>query len=324
MKNEIFVVYDCLNNYCNDYFLQIISKAHSLAEKLEAKVTVFCFGDDNKEDFEKIHSYGADKINRYIIKDINSSIITDILSDYIKYNLPKMIMFTDSEMGRCIASSISIRFNSGLTADCINIFADENKVITFQRAAMNASLIANIKTQNSLFDLCTVKKNIFEKKIIDNKKNLEVNSYDYSNYKYKKNYDILELVDKKIKKDNSNIHAAKVVIGVGRGIKNKENYNKLLEIAKKVNAEIIGTRAAVEEGFMDESRQVGQSGETISPDIYIALGISGASQHIVGIKNTKIIAAVNIDENAPIFNYADYVIIEDLEKLLNEIYKLVC
>ncbi|MBE6048596.1 MAG: electron transfer flavoprotein subunit alpha/FixB family protein [Clostridium sp.] len=321
MKDEILVINDCINSYCIDYFLQIVSKARSLADQLNCKVTVFCFGDGNIDEFEKLHLYGADKIIRCEVTDINAKMISNILEDYIKDITPRMIMFTDSEIGRASASFISIRFKSGLTADCINIFIDEDSKITFERAAMNSSLIANIKTKNSMFDLCTIKKNVFEKQLIERSNSLEVQVLDYKTCKIEKQFEIIEILEENIDKKKVDLNNAQIIIGIGRGIKN--NYEKVEKLAQKLNAEIIGTRAVVEEGIIDESRQVGQSGQTISPDIYLALGISGASQHIVGVKNAKIIIAVNMDENAPIFNYADYVIVDDVEKILNEILKLV-
>ncbi len=239
----------------------------------------------------------------------------------IKEKQPSLLMFLDNQFAKVVAASLSSRFESGLTADCIDVELDEYGKFIFSRAALNDTVVARIKCINSNFQMCTIKKNsipIPEAKL----ENVcgKIEKFDIK-IDDELNNSSIEIIERVIRKDENKIdlNSAKVVLAVGRGVKSLETVSLIKKIAKKLNAEVIATRAAVEDGIIEKERQVGQSAISICPNIYFGFGISGASQHMVGIKNAKIIIAVNSDKEAPIFNYADYAIVDDLNNVLKEL-----
>lgn len=176
---------------------------------------------------------------------------------------------------------------------------------------------------NSEIEMCTVKNNVFNIGHNIDKKPVNIEFYDYKGDR-ESNISLYTTINRVLNKEKNNddFTSSKLVFVVGRGVKGTETLNLLRKVASKYGAQILGTRAAVEEYLIEKNRQVGQSGISICPDIYVGFGVSGASQHIVGIKNSKIIIAVNKDKSAPIFNYADYAIIEDVTTILLELDKL--
>ncbi|QSX05651.1 electron transfer flavoprotein subunit alpha/FixB family protein [Sedimentibacter sp. zth1] len=323
MKKEIWAICDDMHTCNNGYFKGLVSKTASLAHEGGYIATAVCIGKFDKNEMGELFHYGLDKI--VYCKNTNE-ILDDsylkILEYAIKQKKPKMIMFPASEIGRKSAAYMSITFEAGLTAECIEISLDELNEFVYKRAAVNSSAIAKIKCVNCDIEMCTVKNNVFDEIFNENMNeiNIEILKYDID----------ISKMDELVKKLSSesitiekkvDISSARIVLAIGRGIKDKETIDLIFSLAKKLGAEVVGTRAAMEENTIEKFRQVGQSGISICPDIYVGFGITGASQHMVGIKNSKIIVAVNTDENAPIFNYADYVIVEDATVVLKEIEK---
>ena len=214
-----------------------------------------------------------------------------------------------------MASVLAMMLDGGLTADCINIEYDKKDGFQFFRAALSDSIVAKIKCINTDYQLCTIKQNSFQIK-----KEL---SYETGNIEYlKPEKEVKEALaqvisSKKIEKKSVSLVNAERLFCFGRGIGSKEESDKLRTLAKLCNAEISGTRAVVENELIEKEYQIGQSGICVSPKLYVGFGVSGASQHVIGIKNSKVIIAVNNDANAPIFDYSDYVIIEDCKEFLN-------
>jgi electron transfer flavoprotein alpha subunit len=190
----------------------------------------------------------------------------------------------------------------------------------FTRAAINSTVLAQIECINTNISMCTCKENAFVVTEYYPKKKIPVHKWNKNllEFIFEKNYilhsEYAKCTERNIALENSNL-----VFGIGRGVRNKDDLNLIKQVAQKHNAMIAGTRAVVEEGMIDKKWQIGQSGISISPEIYVAIGISGATQHIVGIKNAKKVIAINTDENASIFAYSDYCIIDDYKNILNEL-----
>lgn len=320
MKRSIWVICDeC--KFDSDYILQLLGKAKILAKQSDRDVSMICIGKEDEESFKRLFEFGADNIIFYENNVQNERVFIEIISNMMKEKQPSLLMFSDSQFAKVVAASLSSRFESGLTADCIDVELDEDDKFIFSRAALNDTVVARIKCINSNFQMCTIKKSsvpIPESKLENACGNIEKFDMKIDD---KLNKNLIEIIERVIKEDENKIdlNSAKVVFAIGRGVKNLETVSLIKKIAKKLDAEVIGTRAAVEEGLIEKERQVGQSAISICPNIYFGFGISGASQHMVGIKNAKIIIAVNSDKEASIFNYSDYAIVDDLNNVLKEL-----
>lgn len=319
---EILVVCDA-KEYDSEHSLQIITKARVLANECGKDVLVICAGQYDEKRLKELITYGANNVIIYeSIEKIEVNEFADIMTEVIKEHRPEVIMFPASNYGKAVAAILSTRFEAGLTADCIDIeFTDD---FCFCRAAINNSVIAKIKCTNCDIKMGTIKKDVFAKKEYEGKINGTIKRMEFSSNKI--NYDdTAEIIEStKIKvKQYVDINKYSIVFCIGRGVNKKQTRDKIFNIAQKYGAGVIGTRAAAEAGMIEKAYQVGQSGKSISPNIYIGLGVSGASQHMVGIKNAGIIIAVNNDENADIFNYSDYSIIDDVDNIISEMEKLL-
>lgn len=318
MNENIAVICDT-QEYDKEYLLQIITKARKLGDKSNSKVFVFCVGKRDDCKLEKLIRFGADSVLIFQEEEkFDNYYLIDVVSEMIKQTTPKIILVPATTNGKFIAANISTKFEAGLTADCIDIGFDNNGEVYFERAALNDSVIAKIKCINCNMMLGTIKKDIFIKEESLGRQGL-IENFIYKGHKDKRvsSWQIIESIERKIIEE-VDINQYKKVFCIGRGIKSLEMRDRILRLADKMGAGLVGTRAAVEEGWIDKERQVGQSGKSISPHIYISFGVSGASQHIVGIKNADIIVAINNDKNAAIFNYADYSIVENIEDVVKE------
>lgn len=322
MNKSIWVISDN-TKYDSQHTLQLVSKANKLAEKKNTDISVICIGKYDESAFERLIEFGASNVIFCENSISDEAIHTDIIESLIKEKKPILIIFPATQFAKVVSATLSSRFGAGLTADCIDITIDTDESFVFSRAAINNSVIARIKCIRSEFEMCTVKQNVFPLLKSTFEKKGFIEKFDFPINK-PSTFTLIDIIKKSIRKNDSTImNTTKIVFAVGRGIKNKDTLELLKKVAKKYNAEIVGTRAAVEAGLIEKSRQVGQSGISICPNIYVGFGISGASQHIVGIKNSKIIIAVNSDENAPIFNYADYSILDDVNAVLKELDSMV-
>ena len=308
----------------NDYIFQLVSKAYELGNYRNTIITVIYFGQINQEHLENVFQYGADKI--LIIEHIDMKIDEkiSILEEMINKYKPTLLMFSDSREDKNLAASLSVKYECGLTADCINIEINNEGTYIFSRAALNNSVIAHIKCINSIIQMCTVKRNVFNEKIVNIEPIINIEKYEYEKQKKSSRYSGVNIINKEelqYKVNNFDWQSSKIMFAVGRGVSDLNTLDMIRRLAEKYDAELIGTRGAVEEGLIDKSRQVGQSGYSVSPDVYIGFGVSGACQHIVGIKNSKLIIAINNDKNANICKYANYIIIEDIKAILNELLR---
>ncbi|MBR3772402.1 MAG: electron transfer flavoprotein subunit alpha/FixB family protein [Clostridium sp.] len=317
-EDEILVVCDN-GSEIDDHVLQIISKAKLLANASSKQVSVLFSGVRQEEAFSLMNRYGADEI---IFSECSNPLelwdYCELVSDVIKMYTPKLVLFLATEFGKNVAAIMSTRFESGLTADCIDIRYEEEQ-FHFLRAAINDSVVARIQCINCDIEMATVKKGVFVKqelkvcgecKVIEYKTNV-------SGELVKRKEVVIDSSDVE-HHESIDISQFKTVFCIGRGASQEGNVALIYELAQCCGACVVGTRAVVEESILDKEVQVGQSGKSISPKIYVAFGVSGASQHIVGIKNAELVIAVNHDRKAPIFEYADYAIVEDVSSVLKK------
>ena len=320
-KRCIWIVCE-YNQYNTPEVLQLLKKANELKQHTNSRVFIVCIGQYQKEAFNVLQEYGATDVLHVPLETFDLEAFTYVLEQMIEIYEPKLLIFTDKQEAKICASKLSNRLDVGLTADCIDIFVDEKNEYVFSRTAINDSVIANIKCEQSKYQMCTVKSNVFQMKKMTNTSELKIHRLK-SIGELKEQKQNVMIVQRKPKASSiiQDFSKEKIVFAIGRGIRNKDTYELINKLANHWGAEVVGTRVAVEEGWIDSTRQVGQSGISIAPALYISFGISGAMQHMIGLKNAKTIVAINNDPTAPIFNYADYCIVEDLNRVLQELNK---
>ncbi|URZ01268.1 electron transfer flavoprotein subunit alpha/FixB family protein [Clostridium felsineum] len=321
-RNEIWVI--CYNLQCSKtHIFQLVNKAYDLSCINKAHVTAVYIGKNDEEALKSLLQNGADKVLYAEYEEDEQIEIADILKQMISEYVPEMIMFLGNNTGKYLAAVCSTAFQAGLTADCVDISVLDDGDYVFSRAALNDSVIASIKAINCNTKMCTVKNNTFYLKNYNFNKPTHIEKFEYRLLSKKRPHDqILEKKKSTVTMDDINWQSSKLVFAVGRGVLSKQNMEKIKILAVRYGAQVVGTRAAVEEGLIEQKRQVGQSGYSICPDVYVGFGVSGACQHIVGIKNAKQIIAINKDQKAPIFDYADYKIIDTVESIIEEWMKL--
>lgn len=328
MKTSIWIVCFEEEDNIGSHLKQLLYKAYSMFESSnDAVISAICIGYYQRKFLKSLSNYGADEVihlNQSFKEYTQISLELVHLIDEIN-NKPSLIIFPATERGRCIGADLATKIGAALVAECIDIRAKKtNKKYQFEfmRAAVNSTILARIKCINTQIGICTCKKDIFIAKKIIQKKDILINEkkcrYNYCLFPepYVLHSESIYSEEKKGNFQNTNI-----VLGIGRGVRDKEGMELVEKVAKKYNASIVGTRAVVELGLIDKSCQVGQSGISISPKIYVAIGISGASQHIVGIKNAQIIISINTNPKAPIFMYSNYYIVDDYKKILQELIR---
>ena len=320
-NHEILIVSDS-ENYDHEHILQITSKARELADKCDMKVSVLCVGREDEKKFKKLMEHGADTV---ILSEQDYApgvrALADVSSGVIRERNPAAVLFPATNTGKNVAAVLSVRFGAGLTADCIEIEATEDGDFYFYRAAINDSVVAKISCINCDIRMCTVKKNVFLQRTRTGGEGA-LERFDFKT----RPEEMIRLLGSVMKKraKTVDIGAYRVVFCMGRGVKTTEMRDRIAELARKCGAGIVGTRAVVEEKLIEKELQVGQSGKSIAPQIYVGFGVSGASQHMVGIKNSDVIIAVNNDRDAAIFDYADYTIEEDIDVIVGEMEEALC
>lgn len=324
-KKDIFIIFDYHCAYDCDHHLQIVSKARELADRRGGEVITVCQEESDATDWTGVFSHGADAA--IMIETGQESCFEhfcDGVYALIKQTDPEVLLFPATETGKAVAAVLSTRLEAGLTADCIDIAMDEEETLYFSRAAINDTVIAKIQCHNSRIKMGTVKEGAFIKKKRSNASNGRIIRYPFVSDQPKRAYTV-EVLDSihSVAENAVDIGASRIVFCIGRGVKNEKIRQNIYAIADKLGAVIVGTRAVVEEGILTKERQVGQSGKSIAPQIYVGFGVSGASQHMVGIKNAGMIVAVNNDKDAPIFQYADCKVIDDVDTIVTEMYHLL-
>lgn len=321
MGKDMVVICDS-QEYDSDHVLQTLTKARSLGDKCGSKVSALCVGPWDYRKADKLFQYGADNIVFFRQEEqFDIPYFADVLTEMVKQIMPEAIFIPATVNGKITAAILSTRLEAGLTADCIDIDFDEQGELYFSRAAMNDSVIAKIKCINCSIRMGTVKKDVFIKKVCRPQGKGTVQEFAYKGSKEKRtnSWEVVEYIKKEVKIEDIDINNFKKVFCIGRGVKTQETFERICRMAEKCGAVVVGTRAVVEEGFIGRERQVGQSGKSIAPQVYIGFGVSGASQHMVGIKNAELIVAVNADKNAAIFDYSDYSIVDNIEAVLDEL-----
>ena len=308
----------------HDCALEILGKAREIADKLGQKLVGILLALDAEQYIPTIEEHGVDKtiyISHRDLKHYHERIFTDIIFDLIKKHKPSIFLFPSTEAGNALAARLAYRCRTGLVSDVLNLELqkEENNLLISDKPAYLGNIIVKITCPETRPQMCTVTMGTFQKQRLK-KPDIEREKFQYN---FDQNKLKIKIIGNPTRKDkpSATLSDAKYVLGGGHGLLSKENFDKIFKLAKNINGQVGGTRRPIMDGWMPEHLQIGISGETIFPDLYLSFGISGAIQHIVGITKSKTIVAINKDPNASIFKTADYCIIDDAPKILEGLLK---
>ncbi|RFM19478.1 4Fe-4S dicluster domain-containing protein [Clostridium botulinum] len=308
--------------------IELLGEGKKLADEIGTDLSAILLGDNVGSLAEELIKYGANKV--YVADDkklenYTTDAYTTVISNAIDQYKPESVLFGATHIGRDLAPRIAARVDTGLTADCTKLEIDpEAKNVKQTRPAFGGNLMATIVCKNHRPQMSTVRPGVMEKAKYNEDNKGEIIDIKVTLSEDEIRTKVLEII-KSSKKQVSLVDADFIVSG-GKGLGNPDGFKLLKELSDLLGGVVGSSRAAVDIGWIEHSHQVGQTGTTVKPVIYIACGISGAIQHVAGMSNSDIIIAINKDENAPIFEIADYGIVGDLYEivpiLIEEVKKL--
>lgn len=300
--------------------LELLGEGRRIADELGVKLTALLLGNNIEALAKTLAEHGADEVlvaDDKNLEHYTTDAYTKVICDLATERKPGILFVGATFIGRDLGPRIAARLSTGLTADCTSLDVDvTNGDLLATRPAFGGNLMATIACPEHRPQMATVRPGVFAKITTDPAKcNIEKVSVQLADADVRTK--VLETI--KSKKDIIDIAEADFIVAGGRGVGSKENFKLLEELAAALEGSVAGSRAAVENGWIDGAYQVGQTGKTVKPQIYIACGISGAIQHVAGMQDSDLIIAVNKDDSAPIMKIADYAIVGDITKVVPEL-----
>lgn len=329
-KNEyrgIWVYVEHQNGVIKDGSLQLIGKARELASKVNVGVTAVMVGHKLGDLVKEPIYYGADRVV-YVddealavyMPHVYASVIVNLVNKY----KPEVVLFAATKRGRELAPYVANTLRTGITADCTDLDIDvKTRDLDQVRPTYGGNILAHIRTPTRRPQLASVRPNVFPTPPRDTSRRGEVIREVINNLP-KPNGSLISI--KPVTKGDSDlppVEKADIVVAAGRGVGGPEGVKLLVELAKAIGGTVGGTKKVTDAGWLPVDRQIGQTGKTVRPTLYIGVGVSGAIQHIFGMKESKVIVAINSDPNAPIFEYADYGIVGDYRQVIQALLELL-
>jgi len=300
--------------------LELLGEGRRIADELGVNLTALLLGSNIEGLAKTLAEHGADEVlvaDDKNLEHYTTDAYTKVICDLANERKPGILFVGATFIGRDLGPRIAARLSTGLTADCTSIDVDvTNGDLLATRPAFGGNLMATIACPEHRPQMATVRPGVFAKITTDPSK-CKIEKVDVKLADNDVRTKVLETI--KAKKDIVDIAEADFIVSGGRGVGNKENFQLLKELAEALGGTVAGSRAAVEKGWIDGAYQVGQTGKTVRPQIYIACGISGAIQHVAGMQDSDLIIAVNKDDSAPIMKIADYAIVGDITKVVPEL-----
>ena len=298
--------------------LELLGKGRELADCLDSQVVAVLLGNDVGDQCQELIRYGADKviwIDDPKLEHYQTSIYTDLITRQILKFKPEIFLVGATYLGRDLAPRVARRLGTGLTADCTGLSIDkEARLLVQTRPAFGGNIMASIVTPLHRPQMATVRPRVMKAMDRDTTTKGEVVRIPFDIDPKSTIVKILEIV--KEGKQSVNLEEADIIVSCGRGVGAAEKLGVIKELAESLGAEVGASRDIVDAGWISSTHQVGQTGKTVRPKLYIACGISGAVQHLAGMKESEAIVAINNDPDAPIFQIADYGIVADLHQVL--------
>ena len=332
-KGEVWVFAEQHNGRLEDTPIELMSKARHLADTLNVKLAAAVLGDNVKDLAAKLIHYGADKVylaEHSLLGAYQTNSYAKVMFDLIHKHKPQIVLYGATITGRDLAPRIASAAKAGLTADCTDLQIGDHETIKdkklhknllFQiRPAFGGNIIATIINHDRWPQMATVREGVMPMLEPDATRLGEIIEEEVTLAQV----DLpLEILDEHKRAKKVDLKAARIIVAGGAGVGSKDNFKLIWDLANCLGAAPAATRAAVDLGFIDHDHQVGQTGTTVRPSLYIAVGISGAIQHQAGMSQSQKIVAINNDPEAPIFNVAHYKIIGDLNEVVPMMLKAI-
>lgn len=332
-KNNLIVYCEFDEGKIADVSLELLTKGRELANKLGVKLEAVVIGDKLDGVESQIFPYGADVVYKVADKRLfpyTSNPHAAVLINLFKEIKPQVCLMGATCIGRDLGPRVSSSLHSGLTADCTSLEIGDHtdpktgthyENLLYQiRPAFGGNIVATIVNPECRPQMATVREGVMKKEIYDPNHKGEVIELDASKYVAPEDY-VVEIIDRHIEKSKINIKNSPIIVAGGYGMGSKENFDLLFKLAETLGGEVGASRAAVDAGFCEHDRQIGQTGVTVRPKLYIACGISGQIQHIAGMQESSIIISINNDPDAPINTIADFVINGNAEDIIPKLIK---
>ena len=321
-ENSGILIYAQLTreNYIHTVFFELLDKSKELAAKLggvEINAVIFTTPNLINEFKESFQNMGLDKVYCFeneLFKNYSTEYYSKLIVNLVNDIKPEIFLIGATTQGRDLAPRISSALHTGLTADCTGLDINEKGLLAATRPTFGGELMATILCK-TYPQMATVRPGVFRVNSVYDKKDTE---FIFPQYSFEGIEDRVKILDFRNSVDSiiNELDSAEIIVAGGMGLKNEKGFELLKEFASKIGATVGATRAAVEAGLAPSSVQIGQTGKTVRPKLYIACGISGAIQHIVGMENSEHIIAINNDKNAPIFEIADTGIVGDFFEII--------
>lgn len=332
--NNVFVYCEIEGTTVAEVSQELLTKGRKLANQLGVELHAVVAGSGIKGKVEEqILPYGVDKLFVFDGEGLfpyTSAPHTDIMVNLFKEEKPQICLMGATVIGRDLGPRVSSSLTSGLTADCTELeIGDYDDAKTGQhyenllyqiRPAFGGNIVATIVNPEHRPQMATVRSGVMQKALYDGKARGEVVYPDVDKYVPQESY-VVKVLERHVEAAKHNLKGASIVVAGGYGVGSKEGFDLLFQLAKELHGEVGASRAAVDAGWVDHDRQVGQTGVTVHPKVYIACGISGQIQHIAGMQDAGIIISVNNDPDAPINKIADYVIVGTVEEVVPKLIK---
>jgi electron transfer flavoprotein alpha subunit len=332
-KNNLIVYCEYDEGRIADVSLELLTKGRVLADKLGVKLEAIVIGDNLNGIEDQVFPYGADVVYKVEDKRLypyTTNPHATVLINLFKEIKPQVCLMGATCIGRDLGPRVSSCLHSGLTADCTSLEIGDHtdpktgksytNLLYQIRPAFGGNIVATIVNPECRPQMATVREGVMKKEIYNANHKGEVVNLDAKQYVSDEQF-VVEIIDRHIEKSKVNIKNSPIIVAGGYGVGSKENFQLLFDLAHTLGGEVGASRAAVDAGFVEHARQIGQTGVTVRPKLYIACGISGQIQHIAGMQESSIIISINNDPNAPINTIADYVITGDVEEVVPKLIK---
>lgn len=316
----VFVFVEQRKGEIQNVSLELIGKARDLAEALNDKVYAILLGNNIKDKANKLIAHGADVVlcvDAPELSDYLTEPYTQAVCHIVNEYKPSILMLGATTIGRDLGPRLSARLETGLTADCTKLEISEEKDLLMTRPAFGGNLMATIVCKEHRPQMSTVRPGVMRSLAADTSRKGEIVEISVPFKKDKFKVKLISSVKEKV--EMIDISEAKILISCGRGMANAEGLKVVGDLANTLSAQVAASRAVVDAGLIPHDRQVGQTGKTVRPDLYFAVGISGAIQHLAGMEESDFIVAINKDKHAPIFQVADLGIVGDAKQIVKQL-----
>ena len=337
--NNVFVYCEIEGTTVKEVSLELLTKGRKLANTLGVQLECIIAGSGLEGVESQVMKYGVDKVHVFDAEGLfpyTSNPHTALVVNLFKEEQPQIALLGATVIGRDLGPRVSSTLHSGLTADCTELeigdfdmkkrVGDEVKSFHYEqqlyqiRPAFGGNIVATIVNPDHRPQMATVREGVMKKEVLDENYKGEIVRHDVVKYVPETEY-VVKVIDRHVEAAKHNLKGAAIVVAGGYGVGSKEGFDQLFELAHELHAEVGASRAAVDAGWVDHDRQIGQTGVTVRPKVYFAFGISGQIQHISGMQDSGIIVSVNTDPDAPINKIADYVITGSVEEVVPKMIK---